>query len=168
MASLRATLAAVRNLAGFVGVEMLDVGPLPLKEYDDEKVNRINQCNPSLAIEIHCNGGPPDRKYSEVIHHRNSAEGARAAEAIAGSIAKDFADKHGKSWPSRGARVNTVREDKHLMFFLERVKVPSVIVEGLFISNQEQAAWLSGDGGCEKYGLAVADGVRLWLAGSNA
>ena len=68
---------------------------------------------------------------------------------------------------SRGGRPNTVEQDKHLMFLLERTTPPAVIVEGLFLTNADQAAWLAGDGGCEVYGLLVAAGVRLWLAGAN-
>lgn len=168
MVSLRATLAAFRNLAGEFPVEMLDIGPLSPIDYADAKVTAINRCNPSLAIEIHCNAGPPDRNYGEVIHHRNSSEGARAAEAIAHSLVNGFSAGNHKAWPSRGGRINTVAHDKHLMFLLERTAPPTVIVEGLFISNQEQSMWLARDGGCEAYGLLVAAGVRLWIAGAKA
>ncbi len=175
MVSLRATLAAMRNLAGEIPVEILDVGPLPPRPdhtsprgYADEKTAAINRCEPSLAIEIHCNAGPQHANYGEVIHHRRSAEGARAAEAIAQSLAQGFAAGNHKTWPSRGGRANTVEQDGHHMFFLENTNVPAVIVEGLFISNYEQAAWLAGDGGSETYGLLVAAGVRLWIAGAKS
>ncbi len=168
MVSLRATLAAVRNLAGEVPVEMFDVGPFKRSQYDDLKVNAVNCCKPALAIEIHCNGGPPARNYGEVIYHRKSASGMNAAHAISKVLADGFANGHHKAWPSRGARQNTVAEDKHLMFFLELTHVPAVIVEGVFLSNPEQAAWLAGDGGCEAYGLLVAAGVRAWLKTETA
>jgi N-acetylmuramoyl-L-alanine amidase len=166
MVSLRATLAAFRNLSGEVPVEMFDVGPFKHSEYDDLKVEAVNRCKPKLAIEIHCNGGPPARNYGEVIYHRKSAEGMHAAQDIAQALKDGFSDRH--KWPNRGARVNTIAEDNHLMFFLERTNVPAVIVEGLFLSNLEQAAWLAGDGGCEAYGLLVAEGVRKWLKGAKA
>jgi N-acetylmuramoyl-L-alanine amidase len=167
--SLRATLAAMRNLAGEFPVEMLDVGPLNPREYASAKTVAINRCQPSLAIEIHCNASTNHAaNYSEVIHHRSSVAGARAASCVAQSLADGFANSHHKSWRSRGARVNTAEHDGHLMFFLELTKVPAIIVEGVFISNMEQAAWLAGEGGCEAYGLLVADGLRRWLAGAKA
>lgn len=168
MVSLRATLAAFRNLAGEIPVEMFDVGPHKSANYDDLKVAAVNRCKPVLAIEIHCNGGPPSRNYGEVIYHRKSADGMHAAQEIALALASGFKAGHHKDWPSRGARPNTVAEDKHLMFFLELTHVPAVIVEGVFLSNLEQAAWLAGDGGCEAYGLLVAAGIRRWIEGAKA
>lgn len=161
--SLRASLAAFRNLAGEHAVELFDVGPLPQREYDDAKVETVNRCKPRLAIEIHCNSGPPSAEYSEVIYHAASQPGREAAEHIAKAIGDGFKAGHHKDWQSRGARANTIQFDKHLMFFIQRTQVPCVLVEGLFISNPEQAAWLASDGGCEAYGLLVAAGVREWI-----
>ncbi len=165
--SLRATLAAIRNLAGEVPLEWLDIGPFKHTEYDDMKVAAVNRCQPRLAIEIHCNGGPEDRSYNEVIHHRDSVTGKEAASVVARVIKDGFNIGYHRHWRGRGARANTLAEDKHLMFFLERTTVPSIIVEGLFLSNLEQARWLN-EGGCEAYGLLVADGIRAWLGGARA
>lgn len=167
--SLRATLAAIRTLAGVVPVEMFDVGPLKPSEYDEAKVNTINRCMPSLAIEIHCNASSnSSAKYGEVIHHAASIEGKRAAECVGMSLFEGFS-KHGHKWPSKGARANTVEQDKHKMFLLELTKVPAIIVEGLFLSNPDQADWLCGSGDhIGEYGRLVAEGVRKWYYGGKA
>ncbi len=165
--SKRASLAALRNLAGEVPVELLDVGPFPQSVYDDLKVDAVNRCKPRLAIEIHCNGGPPGASYGEVIHHRLSKPGAEAAAVVSRTIADGFQKGEHRLWRSHGGRPNTVEYDKHLMFFLERTDVPAIIVEGLFLSNPQQASWLA-RGGCEAYGLLVAEGVRRWLGGAKA
>lgn len=162
--SLRATLAAVRTLAGIVPVEMFDVGPFKPSDYDDLKVNNINRCMPALAVEIHCNAGPHAANYSEVIHHEKSADGQRAARVVARTMQEEFA-KLGHNWPSHGGRPNTVERDKHKMFLLQLTNVPTIIVEGLFISNEEQAAWLTQNDGFGTYGRIVAEGVRAWYAG---
>lgn len=167
MVSLRASLAAVRNLAGDFAVEFLDVGALKQNEYDDAKIDAVNRCQPKLAIEIHCNAAATQASYGEVLHHRESLPGKEASSVIARTLAEGFTQGQHRMWLSRGARANTVEKDKHLMFFLERTKVPSIIIEGLFISNDEQAAWLA-NGGSEAYGLLVAEGVRRWLAGAKA
>ncbi len=75
------------SLAGEVPVELLDVGPFPQNVYDDLKVDAVNRCKPRLAIEIHCNGGPPGASYGEVIHHRASLPGAESAAVIARTLA---------------------------------------------------------------------------------
>lgn len=161
--SLRATLAAIRNLAGAVPIEWFDVGPYEAHEYDDLKVDAINRCMPSLAIEIHCNAGPASANYSEVVHHILSPTGKAAAEIMASTLAEGFKAGHHKNWPSRGARPNTVAHDRHLFFMLERTKVPTIIIESLFISNLEQAAWLTAEGGPEAIGALVASGVKRWI-----
>lgn len=166
--SLRASLAAVRNLAGEFPVELLDVGPFSQKDYDDLKVDAINRCKPKLAIEIHCNASDNEHaNYSEVLYHRDSKPGAAAAQCIASALEEGFHSGHHKAWKAKGARPNTMEKDLHLMFFLERTMVPAVIVEGLFISNLDQVAWLQTNGGAETYGLLVAEGVRRWIASAS-
>lgn len=167
--SLRATLAAMRTLAGDVPCEMFDVGPLRPSEYDDAKITAINRCMPSLAVEIHLNAsGLPQVNYGEVIHHAKSAEGKRAAEIVALELFHGF-NAFGKVWPSKGGRPNTVEHDKHKMFLLELTKVPTIIVEGLFITNPAQFNWLCGDGDhMGTYGRLVAEGVRKWFYGLKA
>lgn len=163
MVSLRATLAAFRSLAGAYEVEMLDAGPLTPGEYSVEKVARVNGCMPALAVEIHCNGSSdPHANYAEVIYHPSSPIfGAKAAKAVCDSLAAGYAPTHG-SWHVKGPRANSIEQDLHWDFFLSKTKVPAIIVEGLFMSNPEQAAWLA-NGGQETYGLLVADGIRKFL-----
>lgn len=156
--SLRASLAAFRSLAGQVGVELFDVGPAAtVQEYARAKIARVNQCRPSLALEIHCNASVhPSANYSEVIYYKDSVTGKAAAESIASAL-NDL-----RTVVKSNARANTTTLDQKLFFFLEHTKVPALIVEGLFISNPIQAAFLS-DGGSEAYGIAVAQGLLAWL-----
>lgn len=160
LASLRASLACWRNLAGDFAVELYDCGPLPVDLYDDAKVQRVNSCMPDLAVEMHCNSGPPGARYHEVIYA--SGAGLDAATHVVDALSSGFANSHHKMWPRRGARL-----DDRGLFFLQKTKAPAIIVEGVFISNEEQARWLS-TGGAEAYGLLVADGIRKWLKGHRA
>jgi N-acetylmuramoyl-L-alanine amidase len=156
--SLRASLAAFRLLAGQVGVELFDVGPMATaQEYARAKIARVNQCRPSLALELHCNASlHPSANYSEVIYYKDSVTGKAAAESIANAL------KGLRAVVKSSARPNTTALDQKLFFFLEHTKVPALIVEGLFITNPTQAAFLS-DGGAEAYGIAVAQGLLVWL-----
>lgn len=166
--SLRASLAAFQDLCGDFPCMLYDCGPFPPARYADLKVAQMNASKAKLAVEIHCNASDNESaSYSEVIHHAQSIPGIGAASAIATALSDGFRGRH-KMWRSRGARANTVQHDGHKMFFLERTMVPAVIVEGLFISHGEQAAWLASDGGAEAYGLLVAEGIRQWLGGRRS
>ena len=163
--SLRASIAAFQDLAGDFPCMLFDSGPFPPARYADLKVAQVNASKAKLAIEIHCNASDNEGAcYSEVIHHAQSIPGIGAASAIALALSEGFRGRH-KIWRSRGARPNTIADDGHKLFFLERTTVPALVVEGLFISNAEQAAWLASEGGAEAYGLLVAEGIRNWLGG---
>lgn len=109
-----------------------------------------------LAVEIHCNGSEnQNAKYSETIYNSGSVGGKNAAIAINKALVLGFTQGKHSSWPNKGARADDS------LFFL-RGPAPAVIVEGVFISNPEQAAWLAVAGGCEAYGLLVAEGIKSW------
>ena len=109
-----------------------------------------------LAVEIHCNGSEnQSANYAETIYHSTSFSGKKAATAIIDALARGFAAGNHGRWPSKGPRADDS------LFFL-RGPAPAVIVEGVFISNPEQAAWLASNGGCEAYGLLVAEGIKSW------
>lgn len=167
--SMRASLAAFRELAGDFPCQLYDCGPFTPKTYCKSKVAAADGSGARLAIEIHCNASAehPDANYSEVIHHAASIPGREAAAVIARTIGEGFRLGQHKLWRSRGARPNTIEQDLHKDFFLENTHVPAIIVEGLFISNVDQATWLAADG-AETYGLLVAEGIRRWLGGARA
>lgn len=157
--SLRASEACWRSLSGEFAVELFDVGLRNASEYDEDKLRRVNQCMPELALEIHCNSGPPGAQYHEVIYANEQSLAKEPAQLICSALTEGFSGGHHKAWPSRGARA----DDRNL-FFLQKTRVPALIVEGLFISNEEQAGWLA-TGGAETYGILVATGIKRWLKG---
>jgi N-acetylmuramoyl-L-alanine amidase len=155
--SMLASEACYRTLAGEYAVELFDCGPLSQSEYDNAKIARVNTCMPDLAIEIHCNSGGPAANYSEVIYADAASPARSAAACIAESLRLGFSGGNHKHWKSNGARV-----DDRGLFFLQKTKCPALIVEGLFISNLEQAIWLA-SGGAGVYGALVASGIKQWL-----
>lgn len=160
-----ASFVAAKSLAGDFPVAVLDCGPIPTDvEMANAKIASVNGLKPKCAIEIHCNAST-DRnvRYSEVIYHPQSPAGKMLGDAIAAAFMVGFGQGNHMAWPRHGARANSVEMDLHRLFFLERTACPSVIVEGVFISNDEQATWLR-NGGDEAYGLMVADGVRRFLS----
>ena len=159
--SKRASMALYRHLSGEHAVELFDCGALTQNEYDDAKIARVNQCKPALAIELHCNASAdPRANYFEAIYAKYSPAKA-AAEHIVAALAEGYKSQALGHWKNNGARA----DDRNL-FFLQRTIVPCVIVEGLFISNDEQAKWLVSGGtntGQDQYGSFVANGIKRWL-----
>ncbi len=130
--------------------------------YLDAKVDAINALMPNIAVEIHCNAGPPSANYREVIYAQGSTRGKAAAEHVAKALTEAFPQLK----PCK-ARANSVEMDKHLFYFLERTKVPALIVEGVFLTNPEHLECMQIEGGAESYGTAVARGLRAYLEGLN-
>jgi len=114
-------------------------------------------CAPAtMGVEIHFNasGENPNADYSEVIHHPQSPTGKACATEVSTALALGFAAGHHK-WSNRGPRGDGS------LFFL-KAPFPAIIVEGLFGSNAEQAAFLGSSGGPESYGMLVAEGLKKW------
>ncbi len=157
--SKRASIACARALMNDFQVTLHMAGPVPgATRYLPMKVAQVNGARPTLAIEIHCNAGPPHASYREVIFYPGSTVGAAAAERIASALTYGFPD-----WKPCRFRANSVESDKHLFYFLDKTKVPSLIVEGLFLTNPEHRERMVTEGGPEQYGLAVATGLRTFL-----
>lgn len=114
-------------------------------------------CAPAtMAVEIHFNASAenPRANYSEVIHHPKSKTGLACATEVSSALAAGFLAGNHK-WSNRGPRGDGG------LFFL-KAPFPAVIVEGLFGSNAEQAAFLASSGGPESYGMLVAEGLKKW------
>jgi N-acetylmuramoyl-L-alanine amidase len=156
--SCRASRAASEMIssAGFASV-VIDCGALDDFQYAHAKPDMVNGIKPRLALEIHCNSSVNTAaNYGTVIYHPSSkAFGLPAAQSVAKAMADGFGTH---KWPSKGA----VPAEKRL-FFLDGVNCPSVIVEGLFLSNDTQAEFLASANGPETYGLLVAEGIISWL-----
>lgn len=162
--SERASLATARVLRSHsFPVVLIDAPGTKAKVYADFKVAAINKMNPLLAVEIHCNSASDEEAcYGEVIHHPLSPLGEKAARRVSDRLEGSLGySRH--SWPWRGARAWSETQDKHQFFFLSRINCPSLIVEGAFISNDEQAVWLKSDGGAETYGHMVGEGIVDFL-----
>ncbi len=110
----------------------------------------------AMCVEIHFNasGENPKANYSEVIHHPASKAGAVCAMLVSASLSEGFT-KGNHKWGNHGPRPDGS------LFFLKGAQ-PAIIVEGLFGSNAEQAAFLETSGGPEAYGMLVAEGLKSW------
>lgn len=154
----------VSKTASRAAFEQLYTDQIPCALLELGRFSQIDSVKPkqrmpmtaSMAVEMHCNANANTKaNYAEVIYHPYAREGAACAEHITAALRKGFGASNHSAW-----KVKDPRADGNLFFL--RGAAPAVIVEGVFISNVEQANWLRTNGGAEAYGLLVAEGLREW------
>jgi len=152
--SKRATRAAYDWLSG-QGIPCCLFETGSFSQTESVRPKQLAGAMADLSVEMHLNAWTdPARNFSEVIHHPGSIAGFAAACAVSDHLKSGFGAVNHK-WPAKGPRGDAG------LFFLKGPR-PAIIVEGLFLSNPEQAAWLATPGAPETYGLLVAGGLKQW------
>lgn len=141
--------------------EFFDIGNV--FPYHQKKVDFVNKhLDLALAIEFHLNSySGKTANYSSCFFMGNNKDMASLSECILGNI-KSGCSGHGwnniKSVGLPSAGYNIKR-----YWFITETKCPAMIVEPLFISNDEQAEWLNTAGACEAVGMIIAEGILKWM-----
>jgi len=116
---------------------------------------------PDLALEIHLNSNEDkDAHYGEVLYKETTR--SYISKTASESIAQYLKDGFTKSINPLNYIDKGAVADERGLFFLDKVHCPSIIVEGLFISNNKHADWLK-NGGAQAYGALVAHGLLHWI-----
>lgn len=142
---------------------LIDCGSLNDTEYSLYKTKLINSMNPQpdLAIEIHLNSSEDkNAHYGEVLYKETTK--THISKTAAESICQYLKDGFTKSIHPLTYKDNGAVADDRGLFFLDKVHCPSIIVEGLFVSNNGHADWLK-NGGAQAYGSLVAHGLLHWI-----
>ena len=114
-----------------------------------KRVEIINQTGPDLAVSIHQNSfSDPLVSGAQVFYYSGSEEGKKFAEIMQNALLKFDTDNH------RQAKAN----DNY--YLLTRTKVPVVIVECGFLSNEEEAGKLSDDTYQEEISKVIVRGIE--------
>lgn len=131
--------------------------------YGSYKISVVRSLNPQVALEFHLNGSPSEEaNYSSCFWWNGNHKIGRLAAHILKNLQSGFkslswGDTKSVPLPCEGYDI------ERYWFVTETKKVPSMILEPLFLTNNEQAAWLSMPGSCEAVGLMIAEGVWSWL-----
>lgn len=116
------------------------------------RVELINEEKPDLAVSIHQNSYPGESIHgAQVFYHTQSKAGKVAAETMQKTLLQIDAEN------KRQAKGNDT------YYLLKKTKVPLIIVECGFLSNQEEAGKLVTEEYQEKVAQAVCDGVLQYL-----
>lgn len=125
----------------------------------DERVNLANSRKCDLFISVHANIAPGNDtvKGFEVLYNPKSKNGARLASSIVTKM--DVATDS----PNRGAK-----KDWRELRVLQQTKMPAVLVELGFLSNESEAERLTEKAYQNELAEAVFDGISNHWASNNA
>ena len=114
-----------------------------------KRVDIINEIKPDLAVSIHQNSyTDPSVKGAQTFYYSESEEGRRIAEIIQSNLLGFDKENH------RKAKAN----DNY--YLLTKTKVPTVIVECGFLSNQREAEKLADEDYQDQISKVIVDGIE--------
>lgn len=116
-------------------------------------INLCNKSNPDYAIDIHNNAG--------------GGKGFEAYVGISGlcnTLAKNIeSEVINIGQNSRGVKTRKNSSGKDYYYFIRSMTCPSMICEGAFVDNKEDAAMINSDIKCKAFGEAYAKGILKTL-----
>lgn len=124
-----------------------------------EEIRECNAFNPDLAVDIHNNAGGGDG--FEVFHTLGGGKGKILAQNIEAEV-KAIGQN------SRGLKTKVNSSGTDYFGFIRSIKAPSVIVEGVFVDNSEDAAQADTQAEQAAFGVAYAKGILKTLGISNS
>lgn len=119
--------------------------------YLTDRIKKVNAASYDFIAEIHLNAG--GGKGTEVYYYHDSPTGLKAAQAITENISKAF------SVPNRGAKVWLNDNGKDYFAIIRETKPCAILVETLFIDNNDELAMLKTTEGQKQCGIMIAEGV---------
>lgn len=127
------------------------------KDENDPLTEEIKECNafkPDLAVDIHNNAGGGDG--FEVYCYSKGGVSRTLAENIEAEV-KAIGQN------SRGVKTKLNGSGGDYFGFIREITCPSVICEGVFVDNKEDAAQADTDAKCTAFGEAYAKGILKTL-----
>lgn len=116
------------------------------------RVSLINDKKPLIAVSIHQNSYSQESIHgSQVFYYTHSKSGEKAAKILQEAMLDVDSDN------SRQAKENDT------YYLLKKTKIPTVIVECGFLSNQKEADLLITEEYQEKMAAAVAKGIHEYI-----
>lgn len=133
-----------------------DKVPKAKKEDLQQRIDLINDTNPTLALCIHQNSYPDEAIRGAQVFYHTSTE---AAEDVASIVQEEL-----RTVDSTNKR--QIKEND-TYFMLKNSKVPTIIVECGFLTNPEEAAKLTQEDYQDELAKAICEGVVKWLKGDQ-
>ncbi len=120
----------------------------------DERTSFANEIDASLFVSIHCNAFESDDVNGTLVMHHTSNDTDEY-----GLSGKDLANNILKYLPKALGTKDNGRTDGSAMYVIRKTKMPSVIVETAFITNESDRKILSNKTCQKKAAEAIAKGI---------
>ncbi len=114
-----------------------------------DRLNIINRTKPDCFISIHCNASANFTAHGIETIYKNRYS-IKLEQGVEDSLVS-----------STGLRDRGIKQDERGIAVLKNLEVPSILVEILFLSNEEDIEYY--DSGKEIFVEAIAEGVKKWI-----
>ena len=119
----------------------------------EDRTEIANTAGVNLFLSIHCNAATDlAAEGIETFHYENSLLGEELAVAVQGEMMKAFPDHRNRGVKSAN------------YYVLKYTSMTACLAELEFISNLDQANFLSDEGNQELIAWALADGIKNYIA----
>lgn len=125
-----------------------------------DRIEKINEEFYSLVVEIHLNAGAGTG--TEVYYGKDSAQGKKLAQAVSKSISERMEVRN------RGAKTKLNAEGRDYFGFIRQTRPTALLVETVFIDNDDDLARVSTKQGQRACGEAIASGLVGTAAGASS
>ena len=122
----------------------------------EQRIELINDTNPTLALCIHQNSYPDEKIYGAQVFYHTTTEEAEDAASIVQEELREI-DPNNK---------RQIKEND-TYYMLKFSKVPTIIVECGFLTNPEEAAKLTQEEYQDELAYAICNGIVKWLDGGE-
>jgi N-acetylmuramoyl-L-alanine amidase len=142
------------------GIECLVYDCMDTFPYKNAKISKVNKEKADLSVEIHLNSFSERANYSSCFYWNGSKNGEESSRFILDSLTKELS-KNG--W--NNSKLVAIPSPGYFLeryWFITETDTPSIIVEPLFLSNKDQAIWLSAKRNQELLGKLVGEGLLKW------
>jgi N-acetylmuramoyl-L-alanine amidase len=122
--------------------------------------------NVRIYVSIHFNGGPTSLRGTETYYNGENAgpESRRLADALQRSVVAEL-QEYGYATADRGVKEDLTAGKPYGHFFSLRGGMPSVLVEGLFLSNPTEGGLLLQDDARQAIARGYVGGIVAYFAG---
>ena len=130
------------------------------EHYIEQRALLAETCKVDVAISCHFNAHESDAHGCEVLHHPDDEEAAGLALACAANICQRTG-----VWLRHPETVGVVpRDDLRVLNYMHSSRIPTVLIEPLFLTNEDDRAKLAHPDYFRDLSKAVVDSLELWAA----
>lgn len=120
-----------------------------------DRINEINKRDYDFVAEIHLNAG--GGTGTETYYYHGSERGKKAADVICKNISEALAVKN------RGSKIRLGKNGKDYFGFIRQTKPCAILIETVFIDNENDLAKIKTEQGMKECGIAIGRALESVL-----